>query len=412
MSIEIIKLFVVLLLILIFLKLKIALWLNLLINSLLIGLMFKLKMVQILVIYRDVAKNFRTIELLTIIVMVYCLSIIMEKLNKYEGMVNSLQKIIPDYRFAMIFLSSFIALLPIQGGAIFSAPMVKTLGERNNNDSEKNMFVNYWFRHIWEFIWPLYPEIILYASLLKISVKGLIAILFPLAIIAFLIGFIWVYKNLFFEPFTKKDKQINFKSTLKDFVQTTWPILLVVSLVLVFNASLMLSLFIVLIMLFFFYADVRKQIGSILNDVLKTSYKTLLLIYSILIFQGILEYSEIIEILPEFFIVKNFSINAVLILIPILVTFFTGSIFACVGICVPIFLGFLVNPNGTINISQVILLYLSGFIGMMVTPIHLCLAITKDFFNIRISNFYYTLVLNISIFYGLSLVYSFIRNHI
>lgn len=412
MSIEIIKLFVVLLLILVFLKLKIDLWLNLLINSLLIGLMFKLKMVQILVIYRDAAKNFRTIELLTIIIMIYCLSIIMEKLNKYEEMMNSLQKIIPDYRFAMIFLSSFIGLLPIQGGAIFSAPMVKKLGERNHNDSEKNMFVNYWFRHVWEFAWPLYPEVILYASLLKISVKDLIVMLFPLAIIAFLIGIIWIYKNLFFEPFAKKGKQINFKAALKDFVKTTWPILLAVSLTLIFNTSLMFSLFIVLILLFFFYSDIRKQIGSILNDVLKESYKTLLLIYSIFAFQGILEYSKIIEILPELLIVKNFSIHAGLIILPAIVSFFTGSMLACVGICVPIFLGFLVNPNGTINISQVILLYLSGFTGMMVTPIHLCLAITKDFFNVRINNFYYTLVFNISVFYGLSLVYSFIRSQV
>ena len=52
-------------------------------------------------------------------------------------MVISLQKLIHDYRYIMMFISSFIALLPIQGGATFSAPMIKSIGENNNTNPEK-----------------------------------------------------------------------------------------------------------------------------------------------------------------------------------------------------------------------------------------------------------------------------------
>lgn len=406
---EIIKLFIVFFLIIVLLNLKIDLWLNLMLNSIFIGFIFNIELKQIAAVLKGVTIDIETIKLVTIIFMVYFLSAILDKLKKYEGMVDSLQKLIFDYRAVMIFLSSFIALLPIQGGAIFSAPMVKSLGERNHATSEENMFVNYWFRHVWEFMWPLYPEIILYASLLKIPIKNLIFILFPFAIIAFIIGAIWVNRNLTTKNSSKKDRKLYFNLALKSFFGNTWPILLTVLLVVLFNIDLLYSLLIVLVLLFFFNKDIRANITTLFLYSLKKSYSTLLLIYSILIFKEILVSSQMIEILPKIFISSGIPNYIALIAIPFLVSFFTGNIFACIGICVPVFFGFLINADGVMNESQIVLLYFAGYLGMMITPVHLCLAVTKDFFNIDLKNFYYTLIFNLSIFTGFSLIYYAIK---
>lgn len=402
---EIVKLFFALCLIIFLLKLKVDLWLTLIIGSLSIGLLFNLGFKQIIEIWKGTILNFETIKLLSIVFIIYFLSIILKQLKKYEGMVISLQKLIHDYRYIMMFISSFIALLPIQGGAIFSAPMIKSIGENNNTNPEKNMFINYWFRHIWEFLWPLYPEIILYATLLKISIKNLIIILAPLAFISVIIGIFWVHKNLAYNRLKENDSKVYWKIALKEFIQNTWPILFIFLMVIFFNLELLYSLLLTLLILFALHYELKSKIIGFFQETFKKSYATLLLIFGILIFKEMLEYTQIIKVLPELFISKGIPINIIIIFIPFLVSFFTGSIFASIGICAPVFLGFLSSPSGAINISQVIILYTAAYIGMMVTPIHLCLAITKDFFQINMRQFYYILFSNLFVFISVSLIY-------
>lgn len=409
-----IYLFIIFLLIIVLLILKVNLWVNLFLNSLLMGFLFNLKLSQTASILKEVTFNPETIKLLSIIFTIYYLSIILERLKKYDGMVQSLQKLIADYRFVMVFLSSFIALLPIQGGAIFSAPMIKTIGESNSVNPEKNMFINYWFRHIWEFLWPLYPEIILYASLLKISIKNLILQLLPFTVISLLIGILWINRKLTYDPvhIERNMEKTEFREALKEFLENTWPILLVFMLVIFLNMDLLYSLFLALIAIFFLHREIRNQMSFFLLKGFKKSYKTLLLIYSVLFFKEVLEYSQVIKLLPEYFIVKGIPANIVLIVIPFLVSFFTGSIFASIGICVPVFLGFLVNPDWSLNIVAILILYIAAYLGMMVTPLHLCLAITKDFFDTDIKAFYFILIFNLAFFVVFSLIYCVIRTNI
>jgi len=404
MPVEIIKLLIILSLIMLLFKTRLNLGLNLLFSSLIMGNLFEVEFRQIFIIWKDVAISSTSLELMGIIFLIYLLNIVLEKLKKFEGMVCALQKIIRDYRMVMIFISSFVALLPIQGGAIFSAPMVKSIGENNQVGSEKNMFINYWFRHVWNFVWPLFPDIILYASLLGISLKHLILTLSPLTIIVFLSGTIWVYQNLTSQPSYIKKTKTRYVVALKDFIQNTWPILIVILSILLFNMSLLFSLCLVTMTLLVFVQEIRNQVVILFFECIRASHKTLLLIFGVLIFKGMLEYSQVIEFLPKYFLSIEIPVNGALVIVPFLVGFFTGSDIAYVGICVPIFLAFLIDSNGFV-ISRIMLLYVAGYIGIMSTPIHLCLAITKDYFHIRISHFYYILIKHLTILGILSSIY-------
>ncbi len=406
MPAEIIKLLVILVLIIFFLKVRLNLGLNLLLNSVLMGVLFRIEILQIFHIWKNAALDSVTLELVGIIFLVYLLSIIMEKLKKFEGMVFSLQKMIKDYRLVMILISSFVALLPIQGGAIFSAPMIKSIGETNHLSSEKNMFINYWFRHIWNLVWPLYPSIILYSSLIGISLVRLVITVLPFAVISFLSGIIWVYRNSSnYTSFPQNNDNKKTTIILIDFIKDIWPVLVVILLVLLFNISLLLSLFIVIIAIFIFYPEIRSQLISLFVKSISRSYKTIFMIFGIFIFKEMLEYSQIVEFLPNYFLSLGIPINGILILVPFFIGVFTGSQIAYIGICVPVFFAFLVDANGIIIVSRIIILYIAGYIGTMLTPIHLCLAITKDYFQAKISSFYYILVIHLSILGIFSLVY-------
>ncbi|MCF6334926.1 MAG: DUF401 family protein, partial [Spirochaetales bacterium] len=53
-------------------------------------------------------------------------------------------------------LPAIIGLLPMPGGALFSAPLVDDCDEGAKIDPVLKTKINYWFRHIWEYTWPLY----------------------------------------------------------------------------------------------------------------------------------------------------------------------------------------------------------------------------------------------------------------
>lgn len=402
---EIIKLLTILLLIIFFLKINMNLCLNLLINSALIGLLFRMNIFKVLIIWRDAILIPTSIELLVIIFLLYVLSICMEKLKKFERMVYFLQEMITDYRLVMILIPSFVSLLPIQGGAIFSAPMIKSIGDVNKISAEKNMFINYWFRHIITLIYPMNPSIILYASLLALSLKNLIVLLSPFAIIAFLSGVIWLYLNINYYMVRKRTTNHSKIIAIKGFFYNTWPIFMVVILTLIFNIMLLFSLSLVLLFLFTFNTELRIQWTSFLIESLKASYKTLFLVFGIFIFKGMLEYLQVVALLPDYFSSLGVPLSGALVLVPFLIGFFTGSAIAYIGICVPIFYAILVGNNGMLVFSRVVLLFISGHIGMMLTPIHLCLAVTKDYFDVRINKFYNILIVHISVLSIFSLFY-------
>ncbi len=65
------------------------------------------------------------------------------------------------------------------GGAIFSAPMIQEAASGLDVSGRDKVVINYWFRHVWELTWPLYPGMILAASLCGMSIFEYIGYTFP-----------------------------------------------------------------------------------------------------------------------------------------------------------------------------------------------------------------------------------------
>ncbi len=67
--------------------------------------------------------------------------------------------------------------------------MVKELGTRSKLSEAQLSFVNYWFRHIWEYWWPLYPGILLTTVITEISLLTIIVIMCPFTAVAVWLGY-------------------------------------------------------------------------------------------------------------------------------------------------------------------------------------------------------------------------------
>ena len=71
-------------------------------------------------------------------------------------------------------LPALVGILPMPGGAIFSAPLVEASRTSPHTQGEILAFINYWFRHIWEYFLPLYPAILLVSSLSGLSLPWIV----------------------------------------------------------------------------------------------------------------------------------------------------------------------------------------------------------------------------------------------
>jgi len=402
---EIIKLLVVIAVIILLIKKKWKLEYVILLASLLVGVFFNLSPIQI-------GNNFvlalidpTTLKLIGIIVLVYILSGVLRKVESLRDLVDSLQGLVKDYRLILAFIPALLGLIPMPAGAMFSAPMVKEIGGRVGLTPEEETFVNYWFRHIWEFVWPLFPGIILFASLLKVEIQEVILVQFPLTIAAVIVGFVWEYKNLRKDTTLINKKDILFN--LKKLFFGIWPILLIITMVLGTKTDLLFSLVIVILSLIFL--NINKLSLKMLKEIIRNDIdlSVVILIASIMIFKRILQVSGGIEIIPEAFAKLGIHPFIVLFIIPFFIGTMTGLGTAALGIGLPVLLPIIIQ--GEANLYYAMLAFTGSFMGVMISPMHLCLVVTNDYFKADMGKIYKMLALPLIIIFLSALALVIVR---
>lgn len=117
--------------------------------------------------------------LVAIVGLILVLSDALEKSGQSARLMDALSGYLVRPRFRLIFFPALIGLLPMPGGAIFSAPMVKAVSADMSLGNEDKAVINYWFRHVWEMAWPLYPGIILTVALAEIPISAYISRSWP-----------------------------------------------------------------------------------------------------------------------------------------------------------------------------------------------------------------------------------------
>ncbi|RKY99556.1 MAG: TIGR00529 family membrane protein, partial [Candidatus Hydrothermota bacterium] len=147
------KLLVAFALMVVLIRMKVPVGVTLIVGTLLLGLMFGMSVEELgLSIARSVI-DLTTIRLVVLVAMVILLSEVMRQsgaLKKIEGSVKLLFK---DSRWGLATIPALIGLMPMPSGALISAPMIEPIADELRLDAPHRTFVNYWFRHIWEYSW-------------------------------------------------------------------------------------------------------------------------------------------------------------------------------------------------------------------------------------------------------------------
>ena len=111
-------------------------------------------------------------------------------------MMAAVKALFKNRKAVTISMPLLIGLMPSIGGAYFSAPMVAETTRDVTMSPEEKGFINYWFRHPWEYILPLYPGILLAAAVSKAELHALITANITYAFIMVVTGFLFAMRGL------------------------------------------------------------------------------------------------------------------------------------------------------------------------------------------------------------------------
>ena len=223
-----------------------------------------------------------------------------------------------------------------------------------------------------EYAWPLYPSIILSATILDTRIYALSMTNLPYVMAAITLGYLFLLRGI-----PKKRGGEN-GSDVKMLADAVWPILLVIVGYIVFDISLILITGVSILLVAATHATTFKTVKVSLKN--SKPAPLALLIYGIMAFKNMLEASGAVDALPA--LLSDYNIPKVLILftIPFIVSLLTGLTVASVGATFPV-LKALIGSGQSIELSGFMLAYLGAYVGVLCSPVHLCLVLTREYYN-------------------------------
>ncbi|ANA40824.1 hypothetical protein A2G06_11695 [Geobacter anodireducens] len=317
-------------------------------------------------------------------------TMIMENILRSTGtlkrMVESLSEVFPDARFIMASMPAMIGMLPSPGGAVFSAPMVSEAASRLSIPADQKAFVNYWYRHIWEYVSPLYPGIILVAGLAHIPYQKIVLANLPYALSVVLWGCVFAFAGVGPTP-AGSSTSVGRGKALRMFLAAVSPIMAALVLVVVFRVNPVPVMGGVTVLM---YLAHRYSPAAIVRSLRESiSPKAMTLVFGIMIFQETLRLTGALDGISRFFAESGLPAVLIITVIPFLAGVMTGLTVAFVGITFPILMPLMGGDAPSLGLLS--LAFGSGFTGVMISPVHLCLVLTREYFGADMSRVYHRL---------------------
>ncbi len=377
--------------------------LSLIIGSLILGV-FSLSEISAIEIPKAILKatiysfeehqyNFETIELALLLTLIYILAKCMQETNAINKLINSLQSFF--YKGGTLgVIPAVYGLMPVPGGALFSAPLIDKEGKRYKLDQNQKNFLNVWFRHIWFPIFPISSAMILICSsdYSNIDIVHLIIADFPAFFAFIIIGLI------FLKYFIKKiPKEIEKpKKNLKGLEYILPPTIPIIIYIILFvggfpdlkyyqRSVFILGVIISIIFLYFLLKIDWKQYTDIIKK--SISINLALAIFGIMIFREMFDISNASEIIAKVIGKLPFPPLLVIILIPLILGILTGYNLGAIALSYLLVLPFFdITGISLIGLSSII--FMSSLAGYLISPIHLCNVVSSDYLKTDTTRMY------------------------
>jgi len=165
-----------------------------------------------------------------------------------------------------------------------------------------------------------------------------------------------------------------------------FPLALILILVMVFHLALSVSMGIVILcLLVVLRYSFKKSLESLKEGF---SWELLVIILGVMTFKAVLNHSGAVDNISTFFSENEIPVLPVLFLLPFISGLLTGLTIGFVGATFPLITGL----DGAQNIWAISFAFASGYVGVLLSPVHLCLVLTREYFKANMTGIYQRII--------------------
>jgi len=331
-----------------------------------------------------------TIELAILMTLIFMLAKSMQETGAIKKLINSLRSIFTKGGTLGV-IPAVYGLMPVPGGALFSAPTIDEEGNKYNLNKNQKNFLNVWFRHIWFPIYPISSAMILITSarFANFDISILILVNIPAFITSILIGIVYLKKFIKNSPnkkeITKKDY-----SGLIYLIPPILP-LFIYGILQLFGIpqirSFLIGVILSILLVFYISKKTKEEHIRILKKSL--TFNLALAIFGIMIFREMFQVSQSNIVLRDIIVESHIPIIAMVVIIPLVLGVLTGYNLGSVALSYPILVPFFPVDISFINlVGFTSLIFISSLVGYLISPIHLCNVVSSDYLKTDTTRMY------------------------
>jgi uncharacterized protein len=329
-----------------------------------------------------------TIELALLMTLIFALAKCMQETGAIDTLINSLRAFFSKGGTLGV-IPAVYGLMPNPGGSLFSAPLVDSEGNKYQLNKDQKNFLNIWFRHIWFPIYPVSQAMIIICSINFSNIPmGTLILANFVGFIAFVvIGFLFLRRFVGSRQKSKDTTPRNFHGL----VYLLPPIVPLLFYPLTYvglseTRCFLLGVFVSIFLLFLLTKSDWKNYSGIIKKSL--TWKLAFAVFGIIIFQEMFKVSQVHILIQDMMSSVAFPALVIIIILPFLLGLLTGSDF---GALAPLSYS-LVAPffsfTGVSLLGLTSLIFISSFLGYLISPIHLCNVLSSDYLKTDTTRMY------------------------
>lgn len=373
----------------------------------------------------------QTVFLALIVALILVFSDLLGKTGQATRLMDSLTGYLTRPRLRLVFFPVLIGLLPMPGGAVFSAPMLGSVSEKLDVPPTDRALLNYWFRHVWETWWPLYPGIILAASICNISIGRIALYGLPGMAVMLALGWFFMLRPAVL-PLAETVLPVAVAAdeggvstpaaharNWREVLRLGLPLLVAIAGAVLMEVGIALwapqvpfELGVTGALLAAIGVAMVQNPGSAplawQSLVRGHLWEMLGVVFAIFIFKDVLAAAGVVEEISRLAGGAT-ALMVAAVLLPFLVGMVSGITLAYVGATFPLLTGVLAQTGMQEHqMAYVMLAIFSGFTGIMCTPLHICFVLTCRYFHVDIVPVWRRLVVPCLLLLGCGVGYFFL----
>jgi len=331
---------------------------------------------------RGTLQNFNTWEILGALYFVMCLEFQLRTSGLLNEVMTAARAHLLSDKFLLAGMPAFLGFLPSLGGALFSAPMVENASRGYEMTPEDKTTVNFWFRHVWEFVNPIMPGLLLLSQITQFSLSTLMVEMAPFTVAAIVIGWLFCLMRLREKRDISVDEGPTSQEAVMEIQRKGWhaialtagPILLNIFLVVAFKLPASVAMGGVVAMMAIILrqnaSDIKKMLIHGLDRKLLWGIGSVLLFQQVLLDTGAL--SGVVTMLRS----SRISPLVIAGILAFVTGMLTGTSGGFVAVSMPIVVA--LAPD---EIAAAVVGFVLGTAGQMLSPMHLCILVTVEYFK-------------------------------